>query len=84
MADAMVQFHHPGRAPALDTVLELFGLSSDDVDRGYGVVTTDPREGLYVILVKDHALAKVKAVFESRAKHPAEGVYGNPRVEPMG
>jgi len=84
MVDVMVQFHYPGGAPPLDRVLAIFGLSAEDVDPGYGVVATDPREGLYVILVRDHALAKVSAALESRAKHPAEGIYGNARVKPMG
>jgi hypothetical protein len=82
MADAMLQFHHPGGLPALDTALAMFGLSDVDVDQEYGVVTTNPREGLYVILVKDHALVKVEAALKSRAKHPAEGLFGNPRIEP--
>ena len=84
MADSMLQFHHPGGVPALDTALTMFGLSYGDVDRDYGVVPTNPLEGLYVILVKDHALAKVEAALKSREKHAAEGLFGNPRIEPMG
>jgi hypothetical protein len=84
MPDMMLQFHHEGAKPSLQQVRALFDLTEQEVDTTYGVATTDPVAGLYVILVKPEAEAKVRARLEQRSKHSAEGLYGNPRVEPMG
>ncbi len=82
MADMMLQFHHDGGKPTLEKGWELFGLAPEDVDQDYGVTTTDPRAGLYVILIKPGAEEKVRVKLAQRAHHPAEGIFGNPRVEP--
>jgi hypothetical protein len=84
MADSMLQFHSPDGVPDLDSVLAMFGLAHDEVNCDYGVVGSDLRERLYVILVKDRAVAKVKSVLAKRAKHAAEGLFGNARIEPTG
>jgi hypothetical protein len=57
----MLQFRHAGGKPTLEQVRELFGLASGDVDQKYGVVTTDPRAGLYVVLIKPEAEEKARA-----------------------
>ncbi len=85
MADMMLQFQYDGGKPTLEKVRELFGLAAEEVDQGYGVTTTDPRAGMYVVLIKPCAEEKVRAKLAERAKkHPAEGIFGNPRVEPTG
>ena len=81
MADMMLQFQYDGDKPTIEKGRELFGLAIEDVDQDYGVITTDPRAGLYVILIKPSAEEKVRAKLAQRAKHPAEGIFGNPRVE---
>lgn len=84
MADLMLQFHYPGGRPELDEALAMFGLERTDVDEAYGVVPTDPSEGIYVILVKPEASGNVETALAKRPKHRAEGLFGNPRVEATG
>jgi hypothetical protein len=84
MPDMMLQFHHEGGKPRLEQARALFDLAEEEVDTTYGVATTDPVAGLYVILVKPEAEAKVRTRLGQRPKRSAEGLYGNPRVEPMG
>lgn len=81
MADMMLQFQYAGDKPTLQKARELFGLAAEEVDQDYGVTTTDPQAGLYVILIKPGAEEKVRTKLAQRAKHPAEGIFGNPRVE---
>jgi hypothetical protein len=83
-ADMMLQFHQAGGKPSIEEAMGLFGLSAEDIDQAYGVATTDPRDGLYVLLVKARAVPKVEAVLAKRRRHPAEGLFGNPQIEPMG
>ncbi len=80
---SLLQFHQPGAAPSLAEVLATFGLDRDDVDAEFGVVATDPSAGLFVVRVEDRALDKVRAALALRPRHPAEGLFGDPRVEPL-
>jgi len=80
----MLQFHHAGGKPTLEQVRELFGLAAGDLDQGYGVVATDPNAGVYVVLITPDAVKKAHMRLEQRPKHPREGIFGNPRIEPTG
>jgi hypothetical protein len=80
----MLQFHHAGGKPALEQVLELFGLTAGDLDEGYGVAATDPNAGVYVVLIRPDAVQKAQARLAQRPKHPLEGIFSNPRIEPTG
>jgi hypothetical protein len=80
----MLQFHHAGGKPTLEQVYELFGLAAGDLDEGYGVVATDPNAGVYVMLIRPHAIEKARTRLAQRPKHPLEGIFGNPRIEPTG
>ena len=84
MGRTMLQFHHPGGPPPLPAVLAAFDLGLGDVDEGFGVVATDPQAGLFVIQVEDRALEKVRTALAQRPPHPAEGLFGDPHVEPFG
>jgi len=84
MADLMLQFRHEGGEPGLDEARRIFGLDAADVDEAFGVVATNPTDGIYVMLVKPEATGKVQAGLAMRPKHPAEGLFGNPRVEATG
>lgn len=84
MADLMLQFHHAGGKPTLEQARELFGLEAGDVDESYGVAATDPANGIYVVLVKPEADAKVRSSLAKRPAHSKEGLFGNPRIEPTG
>jgi hypothetical protein len=81
---ALLQFHHPGEPPSLTEVLALFGLDGADVDEQFGVVATDPSAGLFTVRVDDRALDKLRSALTLRPPHPAEGLFGDPRVEPLG
>jgi hypothetical protein len=78
----MLRFHHARGKPALEQVLELFGLAAGDLDEGYGVAATDPNAGVYVVLIRPDAVQKAQARMAKRPKHPLEGIFGNPRIEP--
>lgn len=81
---SLLQFHQPGAAPSLAEVLASFGLDTADVDIEFGVVATDPSAGLFVIRIEDRGLDKARAALARRPHHPAEGIFGDPRVEPTG
>jgi len=81
---ALLQFHHPGATPELSDVLAGFGLDRDDVDIEFGVVATDPQDGLFTVRVEDHGVDKARAALALRPAHPAEGLFGDPRIEPLG
>lgn len=83
MTDLMLQVHHEGGPPTLAQVRSRFGLAAGDVDEGYGVVPTDRTAGLYVVLIKPETASKVEAALSRERRHPAEGIFGNPRIEPM-
>ena len=80
----MLQFHHPGDPPTLDDVRAAFGLDEADIDAEFGVVATDPAADLYVVRVAEGARASIDAALARRPKHPAEGLFADPRVEPFG
>jgi hypothetical protein len=80
----LVQLHHAGGEPQLAEVLSMLGLCPADVDTEFGVVATDPRAGLFVVRVEERALDQARAALAGRPPHPAEGVFGDPRIEPTG
>ena len=82
MPDLMLQVQHPGGQPTLADVRSRFGLAAAEVDEDYGVVPTDRVAGLFVILIKPEAVSKVEAALSRDRRHPAEGVFGNPPIEP--
>lgn len=84
MADLMLQFHHEGARPGLDEVRGMFHLDPADVDADYGVVPTDPSQHLYVVRVREQAASRVRAALAARPEHPAEGLFGDPRIEATG
>jgi hypothetical protein len=79
----MLQFHHADGIPTLENAMSLFGLAREDIDVAFGVLATDPREDLYVILVKSEALPKVHAALRNRPKRAGEGVFANPKIGPF-
>jgi hypothetical protein len=81
---ALVRFKHVGPAPSLAEAANGLGVLVDELDAAYGVTPVDPAAGLYSVLVNDAAAARVEAALNAREKDPAEGVYGNPQVEPGG
>lgn len=84
MQTMMLQFKHPGPPPTIDDVRQLFNLAASEIDSQFGVLPTDPSEGLYTVLVDVRASERIKAVLATRPHDPAEGLFANPRVEPFG
>lgn len=80
----MLQFKHTGNPPSMEYVRDLFKLEPDEIDANFGVISTDPANSLYTVLVATSAVARIETVLRSRPQDPAEGIFGNVRVEPFG
>ena len=85
MAGMMVQFHHPGPAPTIEEAAARLDVPADALDRSFGVIATDPQERLFTVLIEagaaDRAMAALRRDGQS---HPAEGVFGDTKIAPMG
>jgi len=81
MQSAMLQFRHSGPAPSMEEVRRLFDLRAGEIDPEFGVISTDPREGIYAVLVAASARDRVAAVFAGRPPDPAEGLFANPPID---
>jgi hypothetical protein len=84
MQTMMLQFKHPGPPPTIDDVRRLFNLTAEEIDSQFGVLPTDPSEGLYTVLVDVRASERIKAALATRPHDPAEGIFANPPIEPFG
>ena len=84
METVMLQFKHQGSTPSVDEVRRLFNLSADEIDSQFGIIATDPAEGIYTVLVAAGASDRIEVVLASRPRDPAEGIFSNPRIEPFG
>jgi len=62
----------------------MFDLNTHEIDPDFGVIATDPDEGLYTVLVDARATNRVETVLATRRPDPAEGIFANPRIEPFG
>lgn len=84
METVMLQFKHQGSAPSVDEVRRLFDLEADEIDTQFGIIATDPTEGLYTVLVAAKASERIETMLATRPRDPAEGIFANPRIEPFG
>ena len=66
------------RKATLKQIQAKYGLSSNEVDTNYGVVSVNPDEHLYTILVTEQAAHRLKGLAD------VVGVYSNPRIETFG
>ena len=66
------------RKATLKQIQAKYGLSSNEVDANYGVVSVNPDEHLYTILVTEGAANRLKGLPD------VAGVYSNPRIETFG
>ena len=84
MSDTMllVQFRLAGEAPDLGDAARRLGVDVVDLDMAYGLVSVDPADRLYVVRVGADQEATVRKALKSG--DPAEGIFGDPRIEPMG
>ena len=84
MDTMLLQFKHQGAAPSMDEVRRLFSLQTGEIDTAYGVIATDPSQGLYTVLVDAKARGRVDAALAKRPRDAAEGLFANPRIQPFG
>ncbi|MFF7438830.1 hypothetical protein [Streptomyces sp. NPDC008122] len=70
----------PGRA-TVQHALDKLGLSAEEIDQEYGLVSLDPSQDLYALLVTESAAARIRAHGQ-----PGEysGPFANPKIEPFG
>jgi len=84
METIMLQFRHQGSMPSIDEVCRLFDLKTNEIDPKFGIIATDPVEGLYTVLVAAQASKRIEAVLATHSLDPAEGIFANPKIEPFG
>lgn len=77
----LVQIRLEPAAASLGDAAARLGVPVADIDPDYGLVPTDPAAGLYALMLRagraDAAAARLAG------GDPAEGVFANPRIEPM-
>ena len=62
----------------LQDALRRYELAPEQVDEGYGLVSVDPAQGLYAMLVSEDAAERITG------SPSAKGPYANPKIEPFG
>lgn len=62
----------------LPDALSRYGLAPDEVDQEYGLVSVDPAQGLYALLVDEDAAARLTG------SPGVSGPYADPPIEPYG
>jgi len=67
----------PGGPPSLVEAAAALHKPIEDLDAGYGVVTVDPRRGLYAVRAKSGAPS-------AKATTDSSGPYSDPQIAPFG
>jgi hypothetical protein len=82
----LVQIRLPGAGPtpALATAAHKLGVAAAALDQSYGVVPVDLTAGLYAVRLDKAAATEVQARLRARESDPAQGVFADVRIEPMG
>jgi hypothetical protein len=83
----MVQFHHEGAgpAPSIEEAAARLDVPPEALDRGFGVIATDPDERLFTVLIGSDAADRAMAALRRHGPgHPAEGLFGDTKIAPMG
>ena len=84
MSTLMLQFKHTGPAPTVDDVRRLFNLEANEIDSAFGVIATDPDQGLFTVRVAPTAASRVRAVLATRRRDSAEGLFADTPIAPFG
>ena len=79
MSKVMVTIKGPGAAPTVEAIKTRYGLIQGDIDEQFGVVEIDPKEGVYTVLVEEHAAAKLRP----DENWSVEGPFSNPPIAPF-
>ncbi|MQS14699.1 hypothetical protein F7Q99_21140 [Streptomyces kaniharaensis] len=69
------------RGATMQHALDKLGLSAEEIDQEYGLVSLDPSRGLYVLLVAESAAARIRDHGQSGEY---SGPFANPKIEPFG
>ena len=78
MAGVLMTVELDPAAADLTTAAQRLGVPAESMDATYGVVSIDPDQDLYSVLVEEQAIA-------SAASRPGVGgPFSNPRIEPFG
>jgi hypothetical protein len=78
MADVMLTVELDPAEATVDKAAERLGIERDRIDAEFGVVSIDPEQNLYTVLVDEQVAAQA-------AERPGvEGPFSNPRIEPFG
>lgn len=62
----------------------MFNLDISELDTQFGVIPTDPAQGLYTIRIDAKASVQVEKALASRPPDPAEGIFSNPQIDTFG
>jgi hypothetical protein len=83
MKTVMVQLHIHNASPKIEDIARLLTIHVDQIDPEFGIIETDPADHLYTIMVDEAETATIEKIIAKRKAHPAEGIFSNPRIEPM-
>jgi hypothetical protein len=78
MADVMLTVELDPAEATVDKAAERLGIERDRIDAEFGVVSIDPEQNLYTVLVDEQVAA------EAAGRPGVEGPFSNPRIEPFG
>jgi hypothetical protein len=78
MSKVMVTVKLDPQRVSLADARELLGVDADAFDQDFGVISVNPDEDLYAVLVEQDAVADMKT------DEQVSGPYSNPRIEPFG
>jgi hypothetical protein len=65
--------------PTLEAAAQQLGVAVEALDVSYGIVSIDPKRGLYAVQVDASQLPP-----EPPTDEPYHGPFSNPRIEPFG
>ena len=65
--------------PSLEAAAGQLGVTTNDIDKAFGVVLIDPQQGLYCVQVRADTLPADIAV-----RKPYQGPFSDPAIAPFG
>ena len=78
MATVMMTIRAPGATPALQDIIERYGLLPSEIDKDFGVVPIGEND--YTVLVESSAAHKISP----NENWETSGPYSNPKIETFG
>ncbi|MDH5509111.1 MAG: hypothetical protein OEZ32_02030 [Nitrospinota bacterium] len=68
--------------PSIESVCERYGLSLEDLDSSFGVISIDPWENLYCVMIEQTAMEKLGGATVKSSD--IKGPFSNPMIGPFG